>query len=132
MATITQRYKKLWRKNRNKTLIPSEWLSYPTSLAPYITPFWKPLSREDRQAYFAGCYGNVYGREKTTVNRGHPPSFTKTVENHMFLSALVGNGHYTSISWLDLQTNKKWDEQIYHAGSPASNWFLMSELKVEE
>ena len=111
-------------------LIPVEWTHGPLEHGFWsrvvVSPLFKwQVSQKDAQAYFASCYGNVYRRESRYSRSGHPP------ENHMLLDSLVGGGAWMSITWLDLQKNKKWEESIRMEGL-ADHWVLLSEMKTKE
>jgi len=51
--------------------------------------------------------------------------------NHMLLDALVGAGCYLGITWLNLQTNRRWEESIRMVEEPYEIWVLVSALEVD-
>jgi len=111
-------------------LFPSEWTFslceragrfYP------ITPPWN-VARGEAQTYLSSCFGNIYTRVKFDTYGQAVPQ----MENHMLLSAFVGAGAYLGLTWLDLQTNRKWDESVRMEGQTNREWSLVSEMKTKE
>jgi len=51
--------------------------------------------------------------------------------NHMLLDAFVGTGCYLSITWLNLQTNRRWEESVRMVEEPYEIWVLVSALEAD-
>lgn len=126
-----RRYRK--RKGNGETpLIPVDWWSPlplwqdKTPCAPASYYAWH-VTREEVRAYLNSCYGNIYARFRYLTDRQ-----TDGTENHMLLGAFVGAGAYLNITWLDLRTNRKWDESVRMEGIPERPWTLVSEMEVKD
>lgn len=116
-------------KKLKKPLVPTEWFTYVSEkheTGIYVNYRMNDdITQEFRQAYFNTLYGNIY--------TGNPQNMYRVRGgNHMFLSALVGSGNYTSFQFLDLQTNQKWEYSFDHSTMANSQptWLLVSEFEV--
>jgi hypothetical protein len=134
---------KWWKQKRKKRaaivpLIPTEWYPgiYPGHIpdnlnAPTLVQgksWWKP-SREEIQAHLKSCYGNIYSKKRNSFMDG--VNDIPKEGNHMLLDALVGAGCYLGITWLNLQTNRRWEESIRMVEEPYEIWVLVSALEVD-
>jgi hypothetical protein len=109
-------------------LVPKSWYEFVPTGTPGLTTGYQGLksivTREMRQTHFDACYGNIYTTDGKT--------------NHMFISAMVGHGGYTSYTWVNLMTNRKWEESVDHTrlgggwGQQMKDWQLVTKMEVQD
>lgn len=129
------------RYKKKEYLFPEEWYSYAKAEYFNLPPSYGMHSRpsvEEINKYLATKVGNIYAYTPwpsvggVCLIQGSPGKLLKPVyrKTCILLGFLVGNGNYMSLTWWNLKTSTKEEENIKFTAHQ-NTWELVSEMKLE-